>query len=139
MNNNPRAFLPDTVQGVLCQMQSRQRMKPTFTQFREPRCSVFGRYSCNQCTAKSKRSGTRCLAPAVKGKSVCRMHGGKSTGPRTKEGLLRSRRARATHGTQTREVRLEHKKAMIAIRALEEIALFHGIPWGPKMVGRKPS
>lgn len=114
-------------------------MNPPFTQFLEPRCSVFGQYSCNQCTAKSKRSGTRCLAPAVKGKSVCRMHGGKSTGPRTEEGLLRSGRAKLNHGTQTRRVRLAHKKAILAIRALEESALLYGIPWGPKMPGKKPS
>ena len=74
----------------------------------------------------------------MKGKSVCRMHGGKSTGPRTEDGLLRSRRARLIHGTQTQKVRLAHRKAILAIRALEEIALFHGIPWGPKMAGRKP-
>ena len=114
-------------------------MKPTFTQFREPRVLVFGQYSCNQCTAKSKRSGVRCLAPAVKGKSVCRMHGGKSTGPRTEKGLLQSGRSRLTHGTKTRRVRLEHKKAMLAIRALEESALFHGISWGPRIAGRKPN
>ncbi|MDA1328262.1 MAG: HGGxSTG domain-containing protein [Proteobacteria bacterium] len=114
-------------------------MKPTFTQFREPRILVFGRHSCNQCTAKSKRGGMRCRAPSVKGKSVCRMHGGKSTGPRTEEGLLRLGRARLIYGTQTRRVRLEHKKAMLAIRALEESALFYGIPWGPRIAGRKPS
>lgn len=114
-------------------------MKPTFTQFREPRCLVFGQHSCSQCTAKSKRSGVRCLAPAVKGKSVCRMHGGKSTGPRTEEGLLRSARAKLSHGTQTRRTRLAHKKAILAIRALEESALLNGIPWGPRLSGRKPS
>ena len=114
-------------------------MKPTFTQFSEPRCLVFGQHSCNQCTAKSKRSGARCLAPAVKGKSVCKMHGGKSTGPRSEEGLLRSGRSRLTHGTQTRRVRLEHKKAMLAIRALEKSALNQGIPWGHKIRGRKPN
>jgi hypothetical protein len=114
-------------------------MNPTFTQFREPRCLVFGEYSCNQCKAKSKRSGVRCLAPAVKGKSVCRMHGGKSTGPRTEEGILRSGLSKLTHGTQTRRARFEHKKAMLAIRALEESALSHGIPWGPRLAGRKPN
>ena len=114
-------------------------MKPTFTQFREPRCLVFGQHNCNQCKAKSKRSGERCLAPAVKGKSVCRMHGGKSTGPKTAEGLMRSSRARLKHSTQTRSVRLAHRKAMIAIRALEKSALAHGITWGPKIRGRKPN
>lgn len=29
-----------------------------------------------QCTAKSKRTGERCKAPAVRGKDKCRMHGG---------------------------------------------------------------
>lgn len=28
-----------------------------------------------RCTARSKRSGARCCNPAVKGWSVCRMHG----------------------------------------------------------------
>jgi hypothetical protein len=35
----------------------------------------------------------------------CRMHGGASTGPRTAEGLERSRRARWIHGAYSREVR----------------------------------
>ena len=127
------------MQGVLCQMQSKERMKPTFTQFREQRCSVFGRYSCKQCSAKSKRSGARCMAPAVKGKAVCRMHGGHSTGPKSPEGKLRSIRAKVTHGTETRMIRLEYRKAMLAIRALEESALNQGIPWGHKIRGRKPN
>jgi len=114
-------------------------VKPTFTRFSESQFLVFGRFNCSQCKAKSKRSGVRCRAPAVKGKSVCRMHGGKSTGPRTAEGLIRSSRARLTHATQTRTVRLAHKKAMIAIRVLEESALANGIAWGPKIRGRKPN
>lgn len=32
-------------------------------------------HAAPRCTAKSKRSGDPCLAPAVKGWSVCRMHG----------------------------------------------------------------
>ena len=75
----------------------------------------------------------------MKGKSVCRMHGGKSTGPKTAEGRIRSSRARLTHATQTRNVRLAHRKAMIAIRALEESALANGIAWGPRIRGRKPN
>ena len=34
-----------------------------------------------QCTAKSKRSGKQCNNYPMNGKNVCRMHGGKSTGP----------------------------------------------------------
>ncbi len=33
-----------------------------------------------QCTAKSKRSGERCRNHAVHGKTVCHIHGGKSSG-----------------------------------------------------------
>jgi hypothetical protein len=32
----------------------------------------------SQCTAKSKRSGERCRRAATSGRTVCRMHGGKS-------------------------------------------------------------
>ena len=35
----------------------------------------------------------------------CRVHGGLSTGPRTPEGLARSRRANWKHGAYSREVR----------------------------------
>lgn len=35
----------------------------------------------------------------------CRMHGGLSTGPRTAEGLERSRRARWIHGMYSRETK----------------------------------
>ena len=41
----------------------------------------------------------------------CRMHGGVSTGPRTAEGLARSRRARWKHGLYSSEARAEQKRA----------------------------
>ncbi len=37
-----------------------------------------------RCLAKT-RSGGQCQCPAMKGKARCRIHGGLSTGPRTKE------------------------------------------------------
>ena len=33
-------------------------------------------HQARRCRAKSKRSGKQCKAPAVRGKAVCRMHGG---------------------------------------------------------------
>ena len=33
-----------------------------------------------RCSARSRRSGMQCKGPAVQGKRVCRMHGGKSPG-----------------------------------------------------------
>jgi len=45
-----------------------------------------------------------CRAPAmVNGR--CRMHGGKSTGPRTPEGLERSRKANWKHGYYSAEAK----------------------------------
>ena len=34
-----------------------------------------------RCSARSKRSGERCKAPAVKGRKVCRMHGARGGAP----------------------------------------------------------
>jgi len=48
------------------------------------------------CGAKT-RNGTTCRAPAM-ANGRCRMHGGKSTGPRTSEGLERSKKANLKHG-----------------------------------------
>jgi hypothetical protein len=42
------------------------------------------------------------------------MHGGKSTGPRTAEGLERSRRARWIHGRYSREAREARAAARLA-------------------------
>src|SRR5439155_1381937 len=50
--------------------------------------------------------GTSCLCPAMRNRRRCRLHGGLSTGPRTPEGLERSRRAGWKHGARSREVRL---------------------------------
>jgi hypothetical protein len=55
--------------------------------------------------------------PAVHGKRRCRLHGGLSTGPRTPEGLARSRRARWKHGADSVETRqyLERTRAEIRV------------------------
>jgi hypothetical protein len=42
------------------------------------------------------RADVKCKAPAMSN-GRCRMHGGKSTGPRTSEGLERMRRANTRH------------------------------------------
>jgi len=49
-----------------------------------------------RCGARTRR-GKPCQAPAM-ANGRCRMHGGLSTGPRTPEGLERSRKARWKHG-----------------------------------------
>ena len=51
------------------------------------------------CGAKTRQGGT-CQQPAMKN-GRCRLHGGKSTGPRTPKGLERSRYARWKHGNRS--------------------------------------
>jgi hypothetical protein len=59
--------------------------------------------AAQRCGAKTRR-GTPCQGPAMPN-GRCRMHGGPSTGPRTPEGLERSRRARWKHGAYSGETR----------------------------------
>jgi uncharacterized protein YjcR len=42
-----------------------------------------------RCRAKSKRSGLQCQAPAVRGASVCRMHGAGGGAPRGNRNALK--------------------------------------------------
>ena len=54
-----------------------------------------------RCGTKT-RSGTSCQAPSMRN-GRCRLHGGKSTGPRTAEGLERCRRTKWKHGWYSKE------------------------------------
>ena len=62
-----------------------------------------------RCLAKTRRS-TECQRPAITGSGRCRLHGGRSTGPRTQEGLARISGANLKHGRKTKE-RLAAAKA----------------------------
>jgi len=98
-----------------------------------------GHISCLQCSAQSKRTGLQCKAPAISGKSKCRFHGGKSTGPKTPEGRQRCAQARTAHGRETSTMRTERSLATARLAMLEEIG--HGIKMmsGPRTRGRKPA
>jgi hypothetical protein len=43
----------------------------------------------SRCHARSKRSGLRCQAPAVRGHSVCRMHGASGGAPKGNKNALK--------------------------------------------------
>jgi len=75
-----------------------------------------GRITCRRCNAMSKRTRLQCGAPAIRGKSKCRSHGGLSTGPRTAEGLARCAQVKTIHGHETREKRERSKEVMAQIR-----------------------
>ena len=72
-----------------------------------------------RCGAKT-RSGTPCKAPAM-ANGRCRMHGGKSTGPRTPEGLERSRKANYKHGNYSAESIAERRYISQLLRDSREI------------------
>ena len=74
-----------------------------------------------RCGART-RAGTACRAPALRGRRRCRLHGGLSTGPRTPEGLQRSRRARWKHGGYSWERRVEHLHQKAECRAFTAMA-----------------
>jgi hypothetical protein len=56
-----------------------------------------------RCGAKT-RKGHLCTQPAMPN-GRCRLHGGKSTGPRTREGLERMRQSKIKHGCYPKEMR----------------------------------
>ena len=70
-----------------------------------------------RCGARSKRTGKPCRAAAMPN-GRCKVHGGKSTGPRTPEGLERSRRANWKHGYYSREAKAERSRLRAAILVL---------------------
>lgn len=70
-----------------------------------------------RCAAKT-RKGTPCQAPAMKN-GRCRLHGGKSTGPRTEEGIEKIRKAHLIHGKYTREAIAGRKEFNTLLRTLK--------------------
>lgn len=69
-----------------------------------------------RCGAKT-RKGTPCQAPAMKN-GRCRLHGGKSTGPKTPEGIERIRQAHLKHGMYTKEAIASRKEFYSLLKEL---------------------
>jgi len=72
-----------------------------------------------RCGAKTRRK-TACLSPAMPN-GRCRLHGGKSTGPKTKEGLEHSRKANWKHGRRSAEAIRQRKESMAVRRQLKKL------------------
>jgi hypothetical protein len=69
---------------------------------------MYKAHAAPRCTARSKRSGSPCLAPAVRGWKVCRFHGAGGGAPRgAAHGNYR-------HGRYTCEA-INQKKALILL------------------------
>ena len=91
-------------------------MKPV----REPNTNAFG-VAVPRCQARSKRSGEQCRKAACRGKSVCRTHGGASTGPKTDAGKARCAEAKAVHGRERRTTRVVRAVKLKELRQLEDL------------------
>jgi hypothetical protein len=74
--------------------------------------------SAARCGAKTRR-GMICQAPAMEN-GRCRLHGGKSTGPRTAEGVERCRQARWKHGQYSRQALAEKQQLRALLRSSEQ-------------------
>jgi hypothetical protein len=74
----------------------------------------FNIKDAKKCGAKTRKS-TACQSPAMKN-GRCRMHGGKSTGARTKEGIERIKKANFKNGLYTNEMVLSRRYMTWLIR-----------------------
>jgi len=86
-----------------------------------------GRIQCRRCLATSKRTLKQCGAPAMKNKNVCRIHGGKSTGPRTSKGRAKCAQIKTVHGMESRTLRAERKRKYTKLRTLAALGKAIGL------------
>ena len=86
-----------------------------------------------RCGAKTRR-GTPCQRPARKVNGKCRLHGGRSSGPKTQEGLAKIAVGNTTTGLHTKAMITKRKEdAEIAkrlrdrLRVIEQNLRRHGV------------
>jgi len=73
----------------------------------------------------------------MRGKNVCKTHGGLSTGPKTEAGRQRCAQAKTIHGRETRETRNERSLASARLAVLEAVGYKLGFMNGTRTRGRK--
>ena len=97
-----------------------------------------GKILCPRCQAHSKRTKLQCGKPALKGKRVCQFHGGRSTGPKTKEGKARQKAAVTKSGNYTNESSDARASSMRMLHGLEDAMYILKMTNAPRTRGRKP-
>lgn len=73
-----------------------------------------------RCGAKT-RAGHPCRQPGMRN-GRCRLHGGKSTGPKTTTGALRSRTTRLCHGRYSQKEIQQRREDSEILRELRALA-----------------
>lgn len=69
-----------------------------------------------RCKAYARTTGKPCNSPAMKN-GRCRMHGGKSTGPKTEKGRARAKRGNWKRGEYSAETKRKHKTIWDVLRS----------------------
>lgn len=90
-----------------------------------PKPDHLGRHPV--CGARTRR-GFACQQPAM-ANGRCRLHGGRSTGPRTREGLDRSRFARWRHGRRSALAREAARAYRAFLRSTVSVAADRANEW----------
>jgi hypothetical protein len=101
-------------------MNNKPREREPIDRTQAPLEALLKANAAPRCGARSKRTGKPCLGAAMPN-GRCKFHGGKSTGPRTPEGLERSRRANWKHGYYSREAKAERSRLREALRTLRDL------------------
>ena len=85
-----------------------------------------------RCEARTRR-GTLCQRPGNKINGRCKLHGGRSTGPRTEDGVVRLAASKSTHGRTTKAERAKAKhraevgrQVRLELKEIEQWAVDHG-------------
>jgi len=85
-----------------------------------------------RCEARTRR-GALCKRPGNKVNGRCKLHGGRSTGPKTEEGRARLAASKTTHGRTTKAERAKAKhraevgrQVRAELTEIEAWALCHG-------------
>lgn len=90
--------------------------------YTEKYINLFGQDTfAPRCQAQSKRSKRQCRKAAIRDKQVCRIHGGKSTGPMTEQGRKRCAAAKTAHGWETRALRKARAEKFREMKAWMQI------------------
>jgi hypothetical protein len=97
-----------------------------------------GEMTSVRCSAKSKRTGNQCGAPAERGKRVCRFHGGLSTGPKTEAGKARQLESVITSGNYTKESISDRSRSALRLAGLEDAMYVLKMTDAPRTRGPKP-
>lgn len=82
------------------------------------RATRFGEAWCGRRCGAKTRAGSPCKRPAIAGKGRCRLHGGRSTGPRSADGRARIAEANLKHGQRTNSKLAENRERSQAHREI---------------------